>query len=160
MKQTFKRMLTFIGLSAMLAQNNAANAASLAPFPKAEPGFIRQVIHLPQKAEEHNFKVQVMAGKILEVDCNSASIYGNLTAVNLSGWGYLYYHLKQPSVPIPILKACPDRTTRKKFVEVRGDGFLLGYNSRLPIVLYVPEDFEVRYRLWSASTKVKTAVTE
>ena len=32
-----------------------------------------------------------------------------------------------------------------------GDGFMLRYNSKLPIVLYVPKDVEVRYRVWSAS---------
>jgi len=43
---------------------------------------------------------------------------------------------------------------------VVGDGFLLRYNSKLPLVLYVPKDIEVRYRIWSASNKVEKAIQE
>ncbi len=41
-----------------------------------------------------------------------------------------------------------------------GDGFKLRYNSKLPIVLYVPKDVEVRYRIWSASSRIEKAVQE
>jgi ecotin len=34
------------------------------------------------------------------------------------------------------------------------------YNSKLPIVVYAPTDVEVRYRIWSASDKVNTAIQE
>jgi ecotin len=43
---------------------------------------------------------------------------------------------------------------------VVGDGFLLRYNSKLPVVLYVPKDVEVRYRVWSASQDVQKAKVE
>ncbi|KAF1019879.1 MAG: Ecotin [Pseudomonas sp.] len=56
--------------------------------------------------------------------------------------------------------ACPDTTKRKDFVPVIGKGFLLRYNSKLPIVVYVPKDVEVRYRIWSASATVSNAITE
>ena len=41
-----------------------------------------------------------------------------------------------------------------------GDGFMLRYNSKLPIVLYVPKGVEVRYRIWSASKQIKQATAE
>ncbi|MCY1309405.1 Ecotin precursor [compost metagenome] len=56
--------------------------------------------------------------------------------------------------------ACPDGKSTQAFVPVVGDGFMLRYNSKLPIVLYVPKDIEVRYRVWSASSKVDKAVAE
>lgn len=56
--------------------------------------------------------------------------------------------------------ACPDGTSKQDFVPVVGDGFLLRYNSKLPLVLYVPKDIEVRYRIWSASAKVEKAIQE
>jgi ecotin len=31
-----------------------------------------------------------------------------------------------------------------------GQGFLQRYDSELPVVTYVPEGFEVRYRIWTA----------
>lgn len=58
------------------------------------------------------------------------------------------------------LMACPDGKRTEAFVPVVGDGFMLRYNSKLPIVLYVPKDIEVRYRIWSASDKVEKAVQE
>ncbi|MNR68445.1 Ecotin precursor [compost metagenome] len=58
------------------------------------------------------------------------------------------------------LMACPDGKSKKDFVPVVGDGFRLRYNSKLPIVLYVPKDVEVRYRIWSASSHVEKAVQE
>ncbi|MFO5965074.1 ecotin family protein, partial [Pseudomonas aeruginosa] len=48
----------------------------------------------------------------------------------------------------------------QRFIPVVGEGFLLRYNSKLPIVVYAPKDVEVRYRIWSASEKVEKAVSE
>lgn len=56
--------------------------------------------------------------------------------------------------------ACPDGKTKKDFVPVIGEGFVLRYNSKLPIVIYAPKDVEVRYRIWSASDKVEHARAE
>ncbi|MNO08939.1 Ecotin precursor [compost metagenome] len=58
------------------------------------------------------------------------------------------------------LMACPESTKTQGFVPVVGDGFMLRYNSKLPLVLYVPKDIEVRYRIWSASASVEKAVAE
>ncbi|HJR32889.1 MAG TPA: ecotin family protein, partial [Pseudomonas sp.] len=62
--------------------------------------------------------------------------------------------------PMSTLMACPDGKRKQDFVPVVGDGFRLRYNSKLPIVLYVPNDVEVRYRIWSASSRVEKAVQE
>jgi len=42
-----------------------------------------------------------------------------------------------------------------RFITLGGGPFLIRYNSRLPIVVYVPEDVEVRYRIWSADSASK-----
>jgi ecotin len=44
----------------------------------------------------------------------------------------------------------PNEPKLKRFVRIDGDPYLLRYNSRLPIVVYVPEGVEVRYQIWSA----------
>ena len=36
----------------------------------------------------------------------------------------------------------------KQFVS--GTPLLIRYNSRLPIVVYAPEDYEIKYRIWTA----------
>jgi len=138
----------------------AAKLEEVAPFPKPEQGFTRQVIHLPSQPQEENFQVEILAGKTLTVDCNRQRLGGILEEKNLEGWGYPFYRLEKVIGPMSTMMACPDGKSKKDFVPVVGDGFLLRYNSKLPIVLYVPEDVDVRYRLWSASSKVEKAVQE
>lgn len=138
----------------------AAKLEEVAPFPKPEQGFTRQVIHLPSQPQEQNFQVEILAGKTLTVDCNSQRLGGILEEKNLEGWGYPFYRLEQVIGPMSTMMACPDGKSKKDFVPVVGDGFLLRYNSKLPIVLYVPEDVDVRYRVWSASSKIEKAVQE
>jgi ecotin len=38
-----------------------------------------------------------------------------------------------------------------RFIPLGGEPYLIRYNSRLPVVVYVPEGVEVRYRVWSAA---------
>ncbi|WP_259756725.1 serine protease inhibitor ecotin [Pseudomonas sp. GCEP-101] len=151
---------TALLLSATATLANAAKLEDVAPYPKAEDGFVRQVIHLPQQAQEENFKVEILAGKTLTVDCNRQRLGGTLEEKTLEGWGYSYYRLDKVSGPASTLMACPDGKTRQDFVPVVGEGFVLRYNSKLPIVIYAPKDVEVRYRLWSASDKVEHARAE
>lgn len=151
---------TALLLSATASLANAAKLEDVAPYPEAEDGFVRQVIHLPQQAHEENFKVEVLAGKTLTVDCNRQRLGGSLEEKTLEGWGYPYYRLDKVGGPASTLMACPQGKSKKDFVPVVGDGFLLRYNSKLPIVIYAPKDIEVRYRIWSASDKVEHARAE
>ncbi|MEB0045179.1 MULTISPECIES: serine protease inhibitor ecotin [unclassified Pseudomonas] len=139
---------------------HAAKLEEVAPFPNPENGFTRQVIHLPAQNQEDAYQVEILAGKTLSVDCNRQRLGGMLEEKNLEGWGYPFYRLETVIGPMSTLMACPDGKRRKDFVAVVGDGFMLRYNSKLPIVLYVPKDVEVRYRIWSASGKVENAVQE
>ncbi|WP_350616777.1 serine protease inhibitor ecotin [Pseudomonas sp. HY7a-MNA-CIBAN-0227] len=152
--------LALLGMAGLCTQANAAKLEDIAPYPKADAGFVRQVIHLPAHPQEDNFKVEILAAKTLPVDCNRQRLGGVLEEKNLEGWGYSYYRLDKVSGPMSTLLACPDGKTRTDFVPVVGDGFVLRYNSKLPIVIYVPKDVEVRYRVWSASATVNKAVAE
>ncbi|POA21905.1 ecotin [Pseudomonas sp. FW300-N1A1] len=146
-----------IGLS---TQAVATKLEDVAPFPKAENGFTRQVIHLAPQAREDNYQVEILAGKTLAVDCNQQRLGGILEEKNLEGWGYSFYRMEKVIGPMSTLMACPDGKRTQAFVPVVGDGFMLRYNSKLPIVLYVPKDIEVRYRIWSAADKVEKATQE
>ena len=57
------------------------------------------------------------------------------------------------------MMACPDQQKTKKFVTASlGDDAMLRYNSKLPIVIYAPENVEVKYRIWEAQEAVQSAV--
>jgi len=147
-------------LSGLSTLATAASLEDVAPYPKAETGFTRQVIHLAQQPQEDNYRVEVLAGKTLNVDCNRQRLGGSLEEKNLEGWGYPFYRLEKVSGPMSTLMVCPDGKSRQDFVPVIGDGFMLRYNSKLPIVVYVPQGVEVRYRIWSASNTVEKARQE
>ena len=44
----------------------------------------------------------------------------------------------------------PNAPKVARFITIGGDPYIIRYNSRLPIVVYVPEGVEVRYRIWTA----------
>ena len=131
----------------------------VAPYPQAEKGMKRQVIQLPAQQEEANFKVELLIGKTLEVDCNQHRLGGQLESKTLEGWGYDYYVFDKVTSPVSTMMACPDGKKEKKFVTAYlGDNSLLRYNSKLPIVVYTPENVEVKYRVWKAEEKIEQAV--
>ncbi len=49
----------------------------------------------------------------------------------------------------------PKAPKENRFVPLGGEPYLIRYNSRLPIVVYAPEEVEVRYRVWSAEPEAK-----
>ncbi|MND67751.1 Ecotin precursor [compost metagenome] len=118
------------------------------------------MITLPTQAEENDYKVEILAGKQLEVDCNRQHLGGTLEEKTLQGWGYSYYRLEAVNGPASTLMACPDGKKTKTFVPVVGEGFMLRYNSKLPIVVYAPKGVEVKYRIWSAGEQVSDATVE
>ncbi|RAU37552.1 serine protease inhibitor ecotin [Enterobacter sp. RIT 418] len=131
----------------------------VAPYPQAEKGMKRQVIQLPVQQDEGNFKVELLIGQTLEVDCNQHRLGGQLESKTLEGWGYDYYVFDKVTSPVSTMMACPDGKKEKKFVTAYlGDNSLLRYNSKLPIVVYTPENVDVKYRVWKADETVGQAV--
>lgn len=129
----------------------AATPEALKPYPVAPEGLTRHVIDLPAQADEADRRVELIAGKTLEVDCNHHSLGGQWQEKTVEGWGYDYYELGQVGPARSTLMACPDNSRRQAFVPVGGEPLLVRYNSKLPLVIYAPADVEVRYRIWSAA---------
>ncbi|AOJ69596.1 MULTISPECIES: serine protease inhibitor ecotin [Burkholderia] len=162
----------FVGFSGVAAAASAATpAAGVDPasaptpsaedikmFPAAQAGQKREVIVLPAEKLEDDIRVELVIGKKIKVDCNQHWFGGELKHETVKGWGYPYYVLADVKGPAGTLMACPGQEAQEAFVPVRGGGYLLRYNSRLPIVVYVPNEFEVRYRLWYGSNEVARAV--
>ncbi len=134
--------------------------ADVAPYPAAEEGFQRHVIWLPEQADEDLYKLEIVPGQLMQTDCNTRAMTGTLQERVLDGWGYTYYELSDVKGPMSTLMACPDNSTVEAFVPVRGEGSLLRYNSKLPVVVYAPENIEVRYRFWAADAVLKVAGQE
>ena len=137
-----------------------ADLSSVADYPAAQEGQSRHVIWLAQQQNEDLLKVEIVPGKQMLTDCNTRSLMGSFTAQDLAGWGYTYYQLDNVEGPVSTLMACPDESKIEAFVPVYGDNFTLRYNSKLPIVVYAPDDVEVRYRVWTGSKTLAPAVKQ
>lgn len=148
---TLSRVLMAISGAMIVSIASAATdtAEILKPFPAAEKGTSRYVIDLPTLQDESTAKVQIIAGKTTEIDCNTRSFGGTITEENLEGWGYSYYTVSALTGPISTMMACLDNTVQEGFVAMQ-DAPLIRYNSKLPVVIYAPEDVTVKYRIWQA----------
>jgi len=78
----------------------------------------------------------------------------------VSGWGYPLYRLTSVAGPASTMRACPGEAKRTAFVAVNLEDPFLRYNSKLPLVIYVPDGFNVRYRTWSADSAAQDALSE
>ena len=157
---TFRLILTLL-----LATAGSAIAGSqpvhpqLKAFPAATTGMTRFVIALADKerGEEDSFKVELVAGKTLITDgVNQLKLGASLEPQPLEGWGYTYYQVSGSDNVMSTLMATPEGQQQvEKFVG--GEPLLIRYNSRLPIVIYAPEGYEIRYRIWQAPSDFKNA---
>jgi ecotin len=137
----------------------AAEHKELKAFPPAKAGMKRVVIVLPHKerGEEDAFKVELLAGKTMLTDgVNRMRIGTTIEPRPLKGWGYTYYDVTGSGQAMSTRMAPPPGAPKvKRFVA--GTSLTIRYNSRLPIVIYAPPEYELRYRIWKAPQRFETA---
>lgn len=143
--------IIFVSISAVsLAQNNIRVDTSV--FPKAEKNQKKIVIELPHSKNDDNKKVEIFVGKNLETDtCNRYNLSGEFKEHNLEGWGYNYYTFETDGNVASTMMGCLDNGKKTQFVFA--PGHLMRYNGRMPIVLYVPEGYEVKYKIYQTDAE-------
>ena len=126
-------------------------------FPPAEEGMVQYVLNLPRQADESAFKVELIVGRMVEVDeWNRYFFGGKIEMETIKGWGYPIYMVRKLGPMAGTLMAVdPHAPKVDRFITLGVDPYIIRYNSRLPIVVYVPEGAEVRYRIWTAGAEVK-----
>jgi ecotin len=156
-----------IGLLAVLAAalvpgiSAGQNQDNMQAYPASIEGLTRMVFRVPAVENEDDHLVEIMIGKTMEVDCNNTAFGGNLEERVAEGWGYPYYVLEKAGGPMSTMMACPPGQEKTEaFVMVRGEGFRLRYNSKLPVVTFVTDGFEVGYRIWTAGEDIGHATQE
>lgn len=125
-------------------------------FPKAKEGYKQVIIQLPIAKNENDLKVEFFVGTEKMLDCNKHFLMGKVTTQDLQGWGYNYYYVESTGETGGTLMACPDQKKTKKFVSLQPE--IVRYNSKLPLVFYVPKDLEVQYRVLRPDSAMKKAI--
>lgn len=124
-------------------------------FPEAKEGYKKVVLNVPKKGKEDNLQLEIFVGKYVEVDmCNNHFLIGEFKDKELKSWGYTYYEYKTKGDVGGTMMACPDNKKQTKFVN--GKGEIIRYNSKVPVVVYVPNGMEVKYRVWKTKAKLNT----
>jgi ecotin len=129
-----------------------------AAYPKAPAGMERKVVFLPhvERGADDDLQVELVVGRVIETDgINTYRLGGEIQERDIPGWGFSYFEvegdLKQAA---STLMAGPTNPAPR---FVTGPRKLVRYNSRLPLVVMVPEGCELRWRPWKAEGEWRAA---
>ena len=152
-------MKTLFALVMALVTTMSFAADNMKAFPPAEEGMVRYVINLPEQEDEAGWRVELLIGKTVQLDAANRYFFaGTLETETIEGWGFDRHILRQLGPMAGTLMAVdPDGPKVDRFITLGGEPRLLRYNSRLPLVVYVPDGVEVRYRFWRADADIAAA---
>ncbi|MGL5020110.1 MAG: ecotin [Luteolibacter sp.] len=139
-------------LAAFPAAAQTEAERNLKAFPPADEGMTRHVLMLPPAEQEESLRVELQIGKTVKTDAANRYFFGgSLEAVNIEGWGFTRYVVSDLGPMGGTLMAVdPEAPKVDRFITLAGEPQLMRYNSRLPLVVYLPKGAEVRHRIWRA----------
>ena len=118
-------------------------------FPAPDNGLVQHILTLPKLENEADYRIEIAIGRSEQVDCNKHNLKGEIAQHTVQGWGYNYYQV-DAIVPGPsTMMACFDEAKKTTFLTLP-QRLNLEYDSRLPMVFYLPEGAQLRYRVWHA----------
>jgi len=152
-------MRTLFAFVMALVSTTSLAADNMKAFPPAEEGVVRYVINLPEQEDETGWRVELLVGQTVQLDAANRYFFaGTLETETIEGWGFDRHILRQLGPMAGTLMAVdPSAPKVDRFITLGGEPRLLRYNSRLPLVVYVPEGVGVRYRFWRADADIATA---
>jgi ecotin len=130
---------------------NTQAADTMKAYPPAKKGMVRYVLQPPKQENESDFKVEILVGKTVQIDKENRYFFGGrIEKETIEGWGFPHYVVNTLGPMGGTLMAVdPNAPKVDRFITIGGEPYLILYNSRLPIVVYVPDGVEVRYQIWS-----------
>lgn len=134
----------------LLTDVRYANNHVLSAFPTEKEGFERFILLLPYSNTPDDLKVEIIPGQVAYVDCNRHVLSGSFSREIVDGWGFDYYVFTSDGIMAATRMACIDPPVRT-FVPAATE--FVRYNGLVPIVVFAPVGFEVRYRIWEAEAR-------
>lgn len=116
-------------------------------FPAPKEGQIQHILTLNTLDNEADYMLEIQIGQTKMVDCNKHGLAGELKQLSVEGWGYNYYQVDSINEGPSTMMACFDKALTEQFLPIQGS-LKIAYDSRLPKVIYLPENSQVRYRVW------------
>ena len=161
-----------LSLSALAALPGVAiPRLNLTGYPDPAPGLKRWVIQpsglLPKSADPlisaHplDWRIQLIVGQTVRLDCNTKRLSGFGMTMRMlpKASGKALFEVKGPVAVISTKMACPDdQPTRTSFLSLGKQPYLVPYNASWPIVVDLPENVQLRWRVWKAETRQHNAV--
>ncbi len=155
MKAVFALIVLFWGAATSMADEQYDQWKKA--YPKAKEGQVRHVLHLPKETDEDSLKVQLIVGKVMDTDgVNQVFFGGGIKEKDVPGWGFPQYIVTVGPAASTLIRVPLGKPPVKKFVTMGGEPHLIRYNSKLPVVVYAPEGYEVKYRFWKADAETQT----
>ena len=144
-------VLALLMVMVTFAQKNMKIDYSM--YPKAKDGYEQKIITLKTLPNEDNYSVEIFAGKKTLVDsCNHFFLAGAFEQKTVDGWGYDYFNFESNGNVGGTLMGCFDNKSVEKIIHAQS--IQTRYNSKLPIVVYVPKGYTLEYRIWKADEKL------
>lgn len=138
-----------LGLSISTSMAQTLIKQNTDAFPEPEKGFKKLIIEVPHSENNENKKIEFSVGKWMDVDaCNLHNLTGTLHKKDLKGWGFDYFVFETNGAVNSTNMGCGDKTTRNLFVSAAPQ--LVPYNGRLPIVIYVPTEYDVKFKIFTS----------
>ena len=152
-----KKFIIFVFLLAVIFLY-ASQTEYIDTFPRANSGMERFVLNLPEQENESDLKIELIIGKIVTTDKDNKYFFnGTIKEDIVKGWGFIYYKLDTLGVMAGTMMAVnPTAPQMDRFISLGGEPFIIPYNSRVPVVVYVPEGVIVKYRVWTADSEINT----
>lgn len=152
-------LVSVVALFFILMVDSVSAGDNMQAFPEPGSGQIRYVIQLPEQDAESDFQVELIVGRTVEIDeANQYVFGGRIKKESIVGWGFTRYVVSELGPMAGTLMAVdPSAPKVARFIRLGGEPYLIRYNSRLPVVVYVPDGVEVRYRIWRADPDAQPA---
>ncbi|MBC9795043.1 ecotin [Sinomicrobium weinanense] len=155
-KQTGLFFIAFLCLNTIAMAQSSISKIDLSIYPNPEKGYKQMVIEVPYSDNDAAKKIEFTVGKWMEVDpCNKHGLQGSLEQKDLEGWGYSYYVFKSDGNVMSTQMACPDNNKVNQFITSQPE--MVRYNGKLPVVIYVPEGYDVQFKIYKAEADVYQA---
>jgi len=161
-----------LSLSALAALPGVAiPRLDLTGYPELAPGLKRWVIQpsglLPKSgdplisAHPLDWRIQLIVGQTVTLDCNTKRLSGTGMTLRMlpKASDKALFEVKGPVAVISTKMACSDdQPTRTSFLSRGKQPYLIPYNASWPIVVDLPENVQLRWRVWKAETRQQNAV--